>query len=252
MRRIIPTTLVLLIGLAVLAPAASAHVTVNPNEAKQGGFAKLTFRVPNERASAGTTKVEVFFPADQPIPNVSVKPTPGFTSKVEKTKLATPIQGESSTISEAVSKITWEGGPIKPGEFNEFDVSVGPLPKDATSMVFKAIQYYEGGDIVRWIDEPAAGAEPEHPAPVLKLVPATATTATTATTASSGSTASSTTVTTAATGGQSTATLELAGSAKDKVDRANLLAVAALIIGALGLVAAGLAIVRSRPRTPSP
>jgi hypothetical protein len=28
---------------------------------------------------------------------------------------------------------------------------------------------------VRWIDEPATGTEPEHPAPVLKLAPAAAT-----------------------------------------------------------------------------
>ena len=39
-------------------------------------------------------------------------------------------------------------------------------------MVFKALQTYSGGEVVRWIDEPVAGAEPESPAPVLKLAKA--------------------------------------------------------------------------------
>ena len=53
------------LGLAVLVGAlssvpvgtgpASAHVTVNPREAVQGGYAKLAFRVPNEKAGASTT-----------------------------------------------------------------------------------------------------------------------------------------------------------------------------------------------------
>jgi hypothetical protein len=36
-------------------------------------------------------------------------------------------------------------------------------------IIFKALQTYSDGDIVRWIDEPAPGVEPDHPAPVLKL-----------------------------------------------------------------------------------
>jgi periplasmic copper chaperone A len=61
---------------------------------------------------------------------------------------------------------------VKPGQFREFDVSLGPLPK-TDRIVFKALQTYSDGDIVRWIDVPQDGqAEPEHPAPVLKLPPA--------------------------------------------------------------------------------
>jgi periplasmic copper chaperone A len=36
--------------------------------------------------------------------------------------------------------------------------------------MFKALQTYSDGDVVRWIDEPKAdGSEPDHPAPILKL-----------------------------------------------------------------------------------
>ena len=167
-------------GAALVLPAtsASAHVTVNPREATQGGYAKLAFRVPNERDSASTTKLEVNFPTDHPFASVSVRPQAGWTYTVEKIKLATPIKSDDDEITEAVSKITWTGGAIKPHEFNEFEVSVGPLPSDVDSITFKALQTYDNGEIVRWIEE---GADPDKPAPVLKLTKA-ASTATTATT----------------------------------------------------------------------
>jgi uncharacterized protein len=148
-------------------------VTVNPKEAAKGGFAKLTFRVPTESDTASTTQLEVSFPADHPLAFVSVKPVPGWTFSVTKEKLAKPISSDDGEVSEAVSKITWTGGKIAPGEFQEFDVSVGPLPTDTDSLVFKAVQTYDNGDVVRWIDEATPGGEePEHPAPVLTLTAA--------------------------------------------------------------------------------
>ncbi|MEV4508899.1 YcnI family protein [Dactylosporangium sp. NPDC049525] len=151
--------------------AASAHVTVNPNTATQGGYTKVTFRVPNERDDASTTKVEIALPTDKPIASVSLKPVQGWTAVAENSKLATPIKTDDGEITDAVSKITWTASAdaaIKPHQFQEFDVSLGPLPV-ADQLVFKALQTYSNGEIVRWIDEPAAGAEAEHPAPVLKL-----------------------------------------------------------------------------------
>ena len=52
------------VALTVGVGAASAHVTVNPREAVQGGYAKLAFRVPNEKDAASTTKLEVYVPTD--------------------------------------------------------------------------------------------------------------------------------------------------------------------------------------------
>ena len=152
--------------LAFSAAAASAHVTVQPPTAAQGGYAKLAFRVPNEKDSADTTQLEVQFPTDHPIASVSVQPKDGWTYKVTTMPLAQPIQTDDGQITEAVSDIVWTGGTIKPGEFDEFSVSAGPLPTDVTSLQFKAFQTYSDGDVVRWIeDTPAGGAEPEHPAP---------------------------------------------------------------------------------------
>jgi uncharacterized protein YcnI len=158
--------------VAVAAGPASAHVTVNPNTAAKGGYTKVSFRVPTESDTASTTKVEVDLPSATPIASVSLKPMTGWTATTEKSKLSTPIKNDDGEITEAVTKITWTaatGSEIKPGQFQEFDVSLGPLP-DADQVVFKALQTYSDGTIVRWIDEPATdGSEPEHPAPVLKL-----------------------------------------------------------------------------------
>jgi periplasmic copper chaperone A len=163
---------------AVVLPAlpAAAHVTVQPETATQGGFSAVTFRVPTERDNASTTKLEVTFPADQPLAFFSVKPHPGWTYRVQKAKLPKPVKAGSRTVTEAVSRVTWTAsGPaaaIKPGEYDEFSASVGFLPK-ADQMVFKAVQTYSSGEVVRWIEEAAEGAEePEHPAPVLALEPA--------------------------------------------------------------------------------
>lgn len=162
--------------LALAAPA-SAHVTVNPNTATPGSYSKVTFRVPTESDTLSTTKVEVNLPTDRPVASVSVKPVPGWTAATEKTKLTTPITSDDGQITEAVTKITWtadSSSAIKPGQFQEFDVSLGPLP-DSGQLIFKALQTYSDGSIVRWIDEPSTdGSEPEHPAPVLKLAAAAA------------------------------------------------------------------------------
>jgi uncharacterized protein YcnI len=162
-----------LLAVAAAALPASAHVTVNPSTATKGGFAKLSFRVPTEKDNAGTTRLEVTFPAEHPLAFVSVRPHPGWTFRVTKAKLAKPITSDDGAVTEAVSTITWTGGNIGPGQFDEFDVSVGPLPKDADELVFKAVQGYSDGSVVRWIDlSTPGGAEPAHPAPVLHLVDA--------------------------------------------------------------------------------
>lgn len=165
-------------GLAALtiilaAGAASAHVTANPNTAAPGSYSKISFRVPNEEPAADTTKLEVDLPMDHPIASVSVRPQPGWDVKVEKAKLATPIKSDDAEVTQAVSRITWSGGKIAPGQFQEFDVSLGPLPTDTDRLVFKAHQTYSNGDVVNWDQDPGnGGQEPEHPAPTVRLTAA--------------------------------------------------------------------------------
>lgn len=180
-RRLVVTLAVAWLSVLLLAGAASAHVTVDAPGATEGGYAVVTFRVPDETDNTDTTKVQVFFPPTQPLASVSVRPTPGWTFRVRTTRLAKPISSDDGQVTEAVSEVTWTADSprtaVQPGEFEEFAISAGPLPK-APTMVFKALQTYSDGTVVRWIDLPSPGGpEPEHPAPTLSLSPPPATSA---------------------------------------------------------------------------
>lgn len=214
---------VAVIALVAAAPAAGAHVSVQPGTAAQGGYTKIDVRVPNERDDAGTTSVEFNLPEDVPIRSVRVEAVPGWEYEIEKRTLDEPLEsGSGEPVTEVVSKITWSGGVIKPGEFQDFPVSLGPLPEDVESLAFPAIQTYEGGEVVRWIEVPEEGGEePERPAPMLTLTPAE----------EEGATA--------------TTVAEEAAPADDS-DSSNGLAIVALVVGLLGLAVGGVALAKSR------
>lgn len=168
---------VLAVGVLGFAAPASAHITIEPRTGTQGVFARVSFFVPNESDSASTTKVEINLPPENPVPWVSLMPVYGWDAAVEKQQVP-PMDLHGTQVTEAVTKITWTAKPdaaIKPGQFVEFPVSIGPMPK-IDRMVFKALQTYSDGNVVRWIEEPPAngGEAPEKPAPVLKLQPAPA------------------------------------------------------------------------------
>ncbi|MCX4584212.1 YcnI family protein [Streptomyces sp. NBC_01481] len=164
-------------SVLLLSGTAFAHVSVQPQgEAAKGGYATVNFKVPNERDKASTVKLEVSLPADHPMASAMPQPVPGWEAVVTKAKLAKPLEVHGKQITEAPSKITWTsvGGKIKPGEFQQFPVSLGRLPEDTDQLVFKALQTYDNKEVVRWIEEAKEGApEPESPAPVLKLSAAT-------------------------------------------------------------------------------
>jgi Uncharacterized protein conserved in bacteria len=162
-----------LIGVTGFASPASAHVTVDPREAVQGGFSTVVFRMPNERDNASTTKLEVHMPTENPVPSVRTMDVPGWKVSVKMRKLDEPIDMFGRKVDEVVGTLTWTAASKKDAlsalEFVQFPVSMGPLPK-TDQLVFKAIQTYDNGEVVRWIEEPAEdGEEPEHPAPVLTL-----------------------------------------------------------------------------------
>ncbi|MFG2466189.1 YcnI family protein [Streptomyces canus] len=221
-------------GLLAAAGVASAHVTVHPESYAKGATdGVLTFRVPNEEDTAGSTKVQVFLPTDHPVLGVLVSPQDGWTAKVTNTKLKKPVKTDDGTITDAVSEVTWTGGKIDPGHYEDFNVAFGQLPDDTDQLTFKTLQTYSDGKTVRWIEEASGGEEPENPAPVLKLAAKAAEESSDA----AGSTASSKS-------SASSDSSESKASASDSTARG--LGVAGLVVGVLGLAAAAFAVLRGR------
>lgn len=160
----------------VVAGGASAHVRVSPETAAAGSYATLTFKVPNESATASTTKVSVDLPSDHPFGYVGYQPVPGWTAKVTTTKLAKPITMHGETITEAPTSITWtadSASSIKPGQFQQFVITAGAMP-EPTTLTMPAHQTYSDGKVVDWADATKGSTEPEHPAPTLTVTAADA------------------------------------------------------------------------------
>jgi uncharacterized protein YcnI len=158
------------VAVAALAGTAFAHITVTPGSAPQGSATELTFRVPDEEAKAATVEIQLKIPTSPPIAQLLVKPVPGWQIAVQTITLAKPLVTDDGSFSTAVSEVTWSGGTILPGQYQDFSVSADPLPTGVGQLAFKAIQTYSNGDIVRWIDIAQPGQPaPDHLAPVLTL-----------------------------------------------------------------------------------
>jgi uncharacterized protein YcnI len=206
-------------GMATLAlPAvAGAHVTLQPDKADAEAFVVENVRVPNEQDDASTNKVSVQFPDG--FAEVSFQPVAGWRVAVKRTKLAKPITtDEGDKLTEQVSQVTWSGGKIGPGEFQDFPVSL-QMPAKPQTLTFKTTQTYDNGDVTRWIGPP----DGEEPAPQVKVAAAAA--------------------------GDSAAATPAASTSKSGEDEdSDALTIVALVVGGLGLIA-GLAALVTRRRT---
>jgi uncharacterized protein YcnI len=143
---------------------------MQPEEAPAGGFTRLDVRVPNERDNTDTTKVVVQFPPG--FLSVSYEPVPGWDVETTMRKLDKPVEQFGERVTEEVGRITFTGdgetGVIRPGEFQDFGLSVGVPDRPGSTLTFKALQTYSNGEVARWIEPPDA----EQPAPQVKLTPA--------------------------------------------------------------------------------
>ena len=220
--QILAATAGTLVAIGVWATGASAHVTPEPSTAPKGaGDQVITFRVPNEEDAASTVSLKLQLPQDHPIAAVDALDDNGWTSTVEMQHLATPLKTDDGSFSDVASTITWTGGKIAPGHYGEFKILAMGLPEDTDSLTFKAIQTYDDGKTVSWIE---TQKDAEHPAAVVKLTAAESDTA--AATPASTTTSSSS-------------------------DSSKGLAVAALIVGVLALLVGAGAIINGRKSGPA-
>jgi periplasmic copper chaperone A len=162
MRKIAAALAGLAIGVGI-SGSALAHVTVQPTEAPVGSFSRFVVRVPNERPDAATSEVEVRFP--EILTSVSFQPKEGWKRSVKMKQLDEPIEVFGEEIDEVVGSVTWSGGAIEPGEFDEFGFSAR-VPDAETQLEFPALQTYDSGEVVRWIGPP----DSEQPAALVAAI----------------------------------------------------------------------------------
>lgn len=143
-----------LLGLA--APAA-AQVSIVPGSVKGGSTETFAFRLANQRTDTQSNRLEIVFPQSPPIAFAEVKPARGWTAKINPRPLDPPQQSGDRLISQVVGSIVLEGGEVGPGQFEQFLVTLGPLPEQG-DLVLDTVQGYTSGASDRF--SAAAGNAP--------------------------------------------------------------------------------------------
>jgi periplasmic copper chaperone A len=138
------TALVLAIGAGM----ALAHVDPDPLAVEAGTTATVGFKIEHGCDGSPTTALQFKIPSE--VTNVKPVDKPGWTTAV------------------AGDLVTFTGGPLAADQEDHFDLTL-TAPSQAGDVRFPAIQTCEQGELA-WIEIPAdEAAEPEHPAPALKI-----------------------------------------------------------------------------------
>jgi len=153
---------------------ASAHVTLETQDAAVGSTYKAVLRVPHGCDGKATVAMRVKIPegfiAAKPMPK------PGWALKTVKGKYAKAYTLYGEAVSEGVQEIDWTSGKLPDDFYDEF-VLRGTLAADlppGETLYFPVVQECEGGAVERWIQIPQAGQNEgnlETPAPGVKLLP---------------------------------------------------------------------------------
>lgn len=144
--RLLLSFVVIIALFVVVSPILShAHVTVNPSESAPNAYEKYGVRIPVEK---DVNTVEVTLRVPDGINLLSVQPVVDWDYELD-----TNDSGE-------IKAVTWKAnsGGIGPNEFTEFHF-IAVNPEEPGEFSWEAIQTYEDGSVVEWIDPPGS-AEP--------------------------------------------------------------------------------------------
>jgi uncharacterized protein YcnI len=134
---------------AIPAPGAAAHVTLQPAAGRPADLQRYRVVVPNEETAKPTTGVDLRMPAG--ITFALVEAAPGWRAQIVRR-------------GGAIAELHWRGGNVPPGGYAELHF-IARNPVRTGALVWKALQRYEGGEVVRWI----GSASSDRPAPVTQL-----------------------------------------------------------------------------------
>jgi uncharacterized protein YcnI len=155
-------------ALAVVGTAA-AHVGTTPSEAPAGQTSIIGFAIGHGCEGSPTTSVSIRIPAG--VTSARPRPKAGWRISIVRGKLPEPVKDfAGNTVTRGVLSVTWSGGRLPDAQFDTFDLRLGMPNRPGKTLYFPTVQRCVRG-VYRWTQIPKAGqAEPEEPAPGVKLV----------------------------------------------------------------------------------
>jgi uncharacterized protein YcnI len=163
-------------GVLLAVSFASAHVTLEQQEAPVGSTYKGVMRVPHGCEGAATTSIRMRIP--EGVISVKPMPKPGWQLNIVSGKYSKPHTSRGAKVTEGVTELSWSGGKLPDAYYDEFvftSVLADELDPGKT-IYFPVVQECEKG-IHRWIEIPKDGEHGGHgagatePAPGLRLLP---------------------------------------------------------------------------------
>lgn len=228
--------------LLLTAGPAAAHVTASPGEAPAGGFTAATLTVGHGCEGSPTTKLTVQIP--EGINNVTPAIVTGWTAEVTTEPLPEPItDAHGNEVTERESVVTYTATPgneLPDGFRQEFTIGYQAPETPGEHLFFKTIQTCEVGETA-WVEEyTGEGEEPEAPSPVVLVTEAAGD--------GHGHDAGDDAEEEVAEDDAEPVDTETASTTADDddSDSSNGLAIAGLVVGALGLATGGAALARGR------
>lgn len=131
-----------LIAVVCTADPAMSHVDLRPKQAPEGAATRFKLEVENERTDANTREITLQLPA-----GVTVRPrdsSAGWRLRIRAGRLSLTAPA---------------GGELTGHEARRFPVTMTLPRRPGERLVFKVLQEYDSGEVVRWIG-PAAGSDP--------------------------------------------------------------------------------------------
>jgi uncharacterized protein YcnI len=132
------------VAAAMLVPAAgaAAHVAIKPPRAAAGSEARLTLEVPNERPAAATRKIDLQMPAG--VTAVRARALRGWKLRVR----------EAGGEVRRVTLTAGAGRALTGDQRGRFGLRMTLPATPGRTLVFKVLQTYDNGEVVRWIGPP--------------------------------------------------------------------------------------------------
>lgn len=147
--RILFALLTAVLAVLVAAAPAAAQVSIVPDRVDGGGTHTFAFRLANERTDTKSTRLELIFPPTPPVAYVKVDAPPGWTATVRSRPVNPPIEAGGTVIREVADALVLEGGAVAPRQFEQFLVTMGPLPAEGR-LLFQAAQTFANGTVAHW------------------------------------------------------------------------------------------------------